>query len=135
VLAGSGITIVKSNGTYTFSVMQSAGISIDVVDKGTINTGTVTFTASAGSKQKLTVGGPLTIAFTGWPVPGIYGEIEIQLVNAGVGVTWPTVNWLVGNGASNTTFSAMGVTLVGSGSNWVVVWTTDGGTSIYGRAA
>ena len=95
----------------------------------------MTFDVSVSSKQKLTVGGALTVAFSGWPASGNYGEVEVQLVNGGVNVTWPTIRWLLGDGTTSTTFANMGVTLSGAGSNWVVIWSTDGGTTLYGKAA
>jgi hypothetical protein len=112
-----------------------------VLDKGTVTSGTVTFSAADGggtpfSKQKLTVGGSLTIATSNWPTTGTYAEIEVMLVNGGSAtITWPTVNWLVGNGSNTTTFSLMGVTLYSSGVNWVTMWSVDNGTTVYGRAA
>src|SRR5262245_11665079 len=134
VVAGSGMTIAKSGGTYTFTATPSIPPSVQV-DKGTVNSGTVTFVVSAGTKQKLTVGGALTIAFSDWPTSGTYGEVEIQLVNGGIGVTWPgAIKWLIGDGTNSTTFGDMGVTLQNAATNWVLVWSTDNGTSIYGRA-
>ena len=105
-----------------------------LVDKGTVGTGTVTFDVSVSSKQKLTVSGALTIAFSGWPGAGAYAQIEIELVDGGTNVTWPTVSWMKGDGTSSTTFSSMGVTLASSGTNWVIVWSTDGGSTLYGIA-
>ena len=105
------------------------------VDKGSVGTGTVTLDASASFKQKLTVTGALTVAFSGWPAAGTYGEIEIELVNGGTNVSWPTVHWLKGDGTSSTTFSDMGVTLQTSGTNFVVVWSTDSGATLWGSAA
>jgi len=170
VIAGTGISIVKSGLTYTFSntlpvvaiasladatvplggsefvavsqggvdkkISQKALISaLPVVDKGVVTTGTVTFTVSAGSKQKLTVGGALTVAFTGWPASGNYGEIEINLVNGGAfAVTWPLVNWMVGDGTSSTNFASMLVALAAAGTNFVLVWSIDGGATLYGKA-
>jgi hypothetical protein len=105
-------------------------------DDGAVVSGTVNFDYLDGSKQKLTVGGNLAVLFTGWPKTGTYGEIEIELVNGSAHtITWPTVNWLKGDGTSSTTFSDMGVTLASSGTNFVVVWTTNGGTTLYGSAA
>lgn len=110
-------------------------VSISETDKGTINSGVVTFDVSVSSVQKLTVGGALTVAFINWPVSGRYGEIEIELINGGTNVTWPAINWLKGDGTNSTTFSSMGVTLNGSGTNWVIVWSTTGGSVLWGRAA
>lgn len=109
-------------------------VSIAQTNKGTVNSGTVTFDVSVSSKQKLTIGGALTVALTGWPASGNYGEVEIELVNAGTNVTWPTVRWLVGDGTNSTTFAAMGVTLASAGTNWVNLWSTTGGTTLWGKA-
>lgn len=127
---------VQNGQTVQLTVAQISALSTSmaVVNKGSVGSGTVTFLQSDGGKQKLTVAGVLTIAFAGWPVSGTYGEIEIQLVNGGIGVFWPVVNWLVGDGTTSTTFSAMNVTLQNSGTNWVIVWTTNGGTTLYGKA-
>lgn len=106
-------------------------------DKGTVSSGTVTFNATLWSKYKLTVGGALTIAFSNWwPGSQSYSEVQIQLVNGGAfAITWPsTINWMKGDGTSSTTFSSMGVTLQASGSNFVTVWSPDGGTTFYGTA-
>lgn len=106
------------------------------IDKGSVGTGTVTFDVSAAVRQKLTVTGSLEIAFSNWATTGNESEIKLQIVNGRAGtITWPSVNWLIGNGASSTTFSDMGVTLAISGSNFVWIWTSDGGTTLYGTAA
>jgi hypothetical protein len=105
-------------------------------DDGSVAGGSVNFDLLDSSKQKLTVGGNLTVSFTSWPKSGTYGEIEVELVNGGAHtITWPTVNWLKGDGTNSTTFADMGVTLASSGTNFVVVWTTDGGATVYGSAA
>lgn len=168
VEAGTGISIVKSNGVYTitntfaapatipdlpvasapptgsepFEIFQSGEnrrITFDqlntVVDRGTASSGTVTIVPTAGRNQKLTVGGAISVQFSGWGSSGIHREVELQLVNGGVNVTWlGTINWIIGDGSTDTTFSAMGVTLTGSGSNWIIVWSNDGGTTVYGKA-
>jgi len=132
VLAGTGITITRSNGTYTFAL--SSTISDVVVNKGTVS-GAVGFLVSAGRKQRATLGGVSTFSFSGWPSSGNYGEVEIQLQNGGAfAITWPTILWFKGDGTSNTAFASMGVTLNALGPNFVRVWSTDGGITVYGRA-
>lgn len=105
-----------------------------IIDKGTVGTGTVTFNVAQAQKQKLTVSGGVTIAFTGWSNAGSYSEIEIELVNGSSNVTWPTVRWMAGDGTFSSSFSGTGVTLASSGTNWVTNWSTDGGSTIYGSA-
>ena len=103
-----------------------------ITDKGTVSSGTVTFNYANGKRQKLTVGGALTIALSGG-VAGEFQEMFVQIVNGGSAViTWPTVTWMVGDGSSSATFSSMGVTLRSSGSNWVYFWTD--GTTNFGKA-
>ena len=111
-------------------------VSLAQTDRGNSGTATITLDVSVATKQKLTITGTTTIAYSNWPASGTYGEIELMLVNgASSTVTWPTVSWLKGDGTNSTTFSTMGVTLYSSGTNFVIVWSTDGGTTLYGRAA
>lgn len=134
ILAEAGLALLSAANVFTALQSIPAFKSVQT-DKGSIGTGTVTFDVSVASKQKLTVTGSLAIAFSNWPSSGTYGEVEIQLVNGGAGtVTWPTTSWLVGDGTTSTTFSSMGVTLSASGTNTVIVWSTDGGTTLYGKA-
>src|SRR5262245_35184303 len=134
VVAGSGITITKTGLTYQFDA-AGHGI-ITQVDKGTVISGTVNFTVSESEKQKVTVGAALTVSFSGWPASGNYAETEIEMVNGGAfAVTWPAaIRWLLGDGTFSNTFTAMGVVLQGSGTNHILVWSTTGGSVIWGRA-
>lgn len=130
-LDGSVLTIGAGGGGGDSEI-----ISLTQTDKGTVTSGTVTFDASVATKQKLTVGGNLTIAYSNWPASGVYGEVEVQLVNGGAHtITWPSVNWVLGDGTTSATFADMGVTLQASGTNHVLTWTADGGATVYGRAA
>ena len=118
-----------------FDLNNLGAMDWDVTNKGSVSSGTVTFSASVDMKQKLTVTGGLTIAFDSWPASG-YGEVEVMLVNGGSAtVTHATVNWAVGDGTTSTTFSDTGITLATSGTNHLIVWTTDGGTTLYGVAS
>lgn len=104
------------------------------LDKGTVTSGTVTFNASKWQKYKLTVGGNLTIAFSSWLANG-YNEVQIQLVNGGSAtLTWPSINWMKGDGTSSTSFASLGVTLQASGTNFVTVWSPDAGATLFGTA-
>lgn len=126
------VTLSQMQGTIT--AISSEEIAL-LVDKGTVTSGTVTFNRNDSSKQKLTVGGNLTVAVTGFPVSGIYSELEIQLVNGGAfTVTWPAVTWMKGDGTSDPSFSSMGVTLQNPGTNFVLIWTSNGGATLYGKA-
>jgi len=78
--------------------------------------------------------GAQTLSITAWPPTGNMGELLIEGVNLGAAtITWPTINWIKADGTTTTTFSANGVTLQASGTDWVLLWTRDGGTTIYGK--
>lgn len=118
----------QSNAGLTSNFGQITFIQID---KGTIGSGTVTFDVSMAARQKLTLSGSASIAFANWI--GGFSELRIQLINGAAGVGWPTVTWMKGDGTSSSTFGSMGVTL-SSGTNWVEVWSSDSGTTVYGSA-
>jgi len=104
-----------------------------VTDKGTVTSGTTTFNFANGKKQKVTVGGNVTFAFSG-AGGNEYSELFLQVVNGGAyTITWPTVTWIVGDGTTSSSFSAMGVVLQSSGTNHVYIWTYDGST-YFGKA-
>jgi hypothetical protein len=103
-------------------------------DKGNSGTTTQTLDYTAGSHQKITATGNHTIATSNWPPSGNLGELLLELVNGGAyTITWPTVNWIKSDGSTTTTFSSNGVTLQSSGTDWVYLWSRDGGTTIYGK--
>ncbi len=78
--------------------------------------------------------GAQTLSITNWPPSGNLGELLIEGVNLGGStITWPSINWITSNGSTTTTFSSNGVTLQTSGIDWVLLWTRDAGTTIYGK--
>jgi hypothetical protein len=78
--------------------------------------------------------GAQTLSITNWPPSGNLGELLIEGVNLGAAtITWPTINWVKSDGTTTTTFSSNGVTLQTSGTDWVLLWTRDAGTTIYGK--
>jgi hypothetical protein len=136
ILTSSSGTIVSfSGGIKTLICGFASQLYANVqVSDGTATSGTKTLDASLYS-HKLTVGGAFTLAVSNWGPTGTLSEIEIELVNgASSTITWPTVNWVKGDGTISTTFSTMSVTLATSGTNTVMLWTTSGGTTVYGRA-
>lgn len=78
--------------------------------------------------------GSQTLTISNWPPTGNLGELLIEGVNLGAAtITWPTINWIKSDGTTTTTFSSNGVTLQSSGTDWVLLWTRDAGTTIYGK--
>ncbi len=78
--------------------------------------------------------GSQTLTISNWPLSGEYGTLFIEGVNLGVPtITWPTINWVKTDGSFTTTFASNGVTLQASGTDFILLWTRDGGTTIYGK--
>lgn len=78
--------------------------------------------------------GAQTLSIANWPPTDNLGELLIQGVNLGAAtITWPTINWIKSDGTFTTTFSSNGVTLQASGTDFILLWTRDGGTTIYGK--
>ena len=126
------------SGDITFAGYGAIGESYTEVAKGSVSSGTVTFTLSAGNSQTLTVAGALTIAFAGWPTTGHAAAMLLRLTNAGsAAVTVTTVNWVLPSGSLTTSISAyltaISRTLQTSGVDWAVIWNDDGGTTLYGK--
>jgi hypothetical protein len=87
-----------------------------------------------GSVQRWAPTGTVTLTVTNWPPSGNLGELFIEGVNLGAAtITWPSINWITSTGATTTTFALNGVTLQTSGTDWVLLWTRDAGTTIYGK--
>lgn len=87
-----------------------------------------------GSVQRWAPSGTVTLAIANWPPSGGLGELLIEGVNLGAAsITWPTINWIKSDGSMTTTFASNGVTLRTSGIDFVMLWTRDGGTTVYGK--
>ena len=87
-----------------------------------------------GSHQRWAPTGTPTLSITNWPPSGTLGELLIEGVNLGAAtITWPTINWIKSDGTTTTTFAQNGVTLQSSGTDWILLWTRDAGTTIYGK--
>ena len=136
----------KANkGANTFTGNQTGGdnkliqwllqdVGTVYVNKGTVSTGTVTFDYSQGAHQRLQVGGALTIAVNGWAPTDNNSTLLIELVNgSSAAITWPTINWVKSDGTTTTSFASNGVTLQTSGTDFIVLWTRDAGTTVYGK--
>lgn len=126
----SSLASKASLGANTFT----AGQAVNIIDKGTVTTGTSTFSFAASNVQRLQVGGALTVATSNWPASGTMGEMLVELVNgAAFVITWPAIRWVLTDGTNVTTFASNGVTLQASGTDWVLLWTRDGGATVYGK--
>jgi hypothetical protein len=88
-----------------------------------------------GEMQRWAPSGTVTLSITNWPVSGEYGTLLIEGVNLGAAtITWPgAINWITSDGSFTTTFSSNGVALQTSGTDFIFLFTRDGGTTIYGK--
>ncbi|MHB8808970.1 MAG: hypothetical protein ACYC9M_03015 [Desulfobulbaceae bacterium] len=136
---GAGLASNTFTGPQAYSDQQASqamlkDCGVVFLDKGPSGTATQTLDYTSGSHQKITATGAHTIATSNWPPSGNLGELLLELVNGGAyTITWPTVNWIKTDGTTTTTFSANGVTLQASGTDFIVLWSRDGGATIYGK--
>lgn len=89
--------------------------------------------------QKMTVTGAVTVSFSGIPAPPSVGELWLEIINGGAyTLNWPVINWIktdgtmVANSANAPIPSAAG-TLQSSGTDFVFIWTRDGGSTYFGK--
>ncbi len=145
-LVGRATTDTLTNKTLGSGTVLGANVSgqdfnltrVDLQDFGYVyfNSGTTNALDYVnGSHQRWAPNtGAQTLSITNWPPSGNLGELLIEGVNLGAAtITWPTINWIKSDGTTTTTFSANGVTLQASGIDWVLLWTRDAGTTIYGK--
>ncbi len=110
------------------------------VAKGNSGTSTQTYDYTAGSVQTSTATGNHTLATSNWPPTGNLGVILILLTNGGAyTLTMPTINWIQPSGVVTTSFSTYLASLTGrsalqsSGTDQILWWSLDAGTTIYGK--
>ena len=136
----SGITLSASTlgGNLTggdYSLTRTMYKDTGWVYYNSTTTAALDFTNGSQQRWAPTASSSPTLSITNWPPSGNLGELLIEGVNLGAAgtITWPTINWITSTGATTTTFSANGVTLQTSGTDWCLLWTRDAGTTIYGK--
>lgn len=138
-LAGNTFTgaQVYSDQVHSRAMLQDCGLVF--LDKGNSGTSTQTLDFTAGSHQKITATGNHTIATSNWPPTGNLGDMLLELTNGGAyTITWPTINWRKPDGTFTTSISTYlaantgRVALQSSGTDFIVLWSRDAGTTIYG---
>lgn len=90
--------------------------------------------ANGGVQRWAPATGAQSLTITGWPASGRQGTLWIEGVNLGAAtISWPTINWVYSDGAISTTFPSSEITLRTSGIDFIMLWSRDGGTTIYGK--
>ena len=82
--------------------------------------------------------GAQTLSFANWPASGQQSVVLIEGVNLGAStITWPSINWVKKDGTFTTTIATYltdaSITLQSSGTDFFMVWSRDGGTTLYGK--
>lgn len=113
--------------------VQSLGFTF--IDDGEIGGGElVTCLFSDGEVHRVEATSEFQISFGGWQASGTRCEMEIECVNfGGKTITWDTLRWVIAGGAYTTIASNNGVTFQTSGIDYLLLWTDDGGATIYAK--
>lgn len=134
---GDGVTAYNALG-YGFQAETSGGGGFveptAVATAGTANS--FSFDYSQGQHHFASFEGSAagTIAVQKWPASGKSATMLLELTNAGLApsITWPAAGkWVLANGTFSSSFAATGVTLQASGTDFVLLWTRDGGITVY----
>lgn len=132
------IAAAGTDGQLSRYMLIDCGLT--AVDKGNSGTSTQTYDYTAGSLQTSTATGNHTIATSNWPPTGNLGNILILLTNGGAfTLTWPTINWIQPSGVTTTSISTYlaantgRTALQSSGTDQILLWSRDAGTTIYGK--
>lgn len=108
-----------------------------VIALGSVS-GATPVNVSSGECHTLSVaaGATATLTFSGWgPNATVSDQMLVISVGAGSTINWPAGYKFVGaDGTIYTTFAAAQTPLSTSQVNHVVLWTIDGGTTVYVRA-
>jgi hypothetical protein len=112
------------------------------LNKGNSGTTTQDLAYIGGSHQKITATGAFTITTSLWPPTGNLGIMLLEATDFGAHtVTWPTINWILPDGTTTTTISTWLAANTGrtafqsSGTDFLVLYSRDSGTTIYGKFA
>ena len=130
--SGNGGKYLKTNGSVA-SWDDTDSLGVVHLDKGNSGTTAQVIDFTAAESQKLTATGNFTISTTGWPTAR-GGSVLLKLVNGGAyTLTWTGITWVKSDGTFTTNFSLSGVTLQAAGTDFILFWSDDGGTTVYAK--
>lgn len=98
-------------------------------------TNTLLYTNGSVQRWAPAGGSNPTLVISNWPGSGELAELLIEGQNLGGAgtITWPTINWIKADGTFTTTFSNLNITLQTGNIDFIILWTRDGGTTVYGK--
>lgn len=127
---GTTWEVTATTGSQGVSGFSGFGGVYVYYDSNTTNT----LNFNNGSYQRWAPTGSPTLAISNWPAAGTFSELVIEGINLGAAtITWPTINWIKADGTTTTTFGDLSIVLQNSGTDFIVLWTRDGGTTVYGK--
>lgn len=137
LIQSTGLSIDDSNNLtgvdalLTRMMLQDTGW--DFHDSGA--TATINYVNGSVQRWAPTAASNPTLTISNWPPSGAMGELLIEGVNLGAAgtITFPTANWLKSDGTFAASPSAANITLQSSGIDFILLWTRDGGTTIYAK--
>ncbi|MDQ1920553.1 hypothetical protein [Massilia pseudoviolaceinigra] len=125
------LTVPGAGGTIALlSDLQELTRSMTYYDNGT---STAIAYANGGTQRVAPASGAKTMSFTGWPASGKQAVQFLELVNIGSGGTpaWPAgARFIRYDGVIQTTAAAANITWQTGGTDYVMVSTRDGGTTL-----
>lgn len=120
VEAGGGGAVDSVNGYTGVVVLDQTDIEAATVVAQTTTGATLDVDYSASVYQTVTFDQNCAVSVINWPVTGTRGKIELRVVNGG---------------AFTVTVAGKTLPLTAAGTDVVVLWTEDGGTTVYGGVA
>lgn len=130
--AGKFYTTDGASGSWGEVDIDSVGVA--TIDKGNSGLTAQVLNYAAAESQKLTITGNCAISTANWPT-GRTGYLMLKLVNGGAyTLTWSGTTWIKSDGTQTTNFSLSGITLQSAGTDFILFWSDDGGTTVYAKA-
>ncbi len=120
-----------SDGLLSRWMFQDTGW--DWHDSGTTNA--LNYMNGSAQRWTPTASSNPTLTIASWPPSGAMGELLIEGVNLGAAgtIAFPTANWIKSDGTFAASPSAANVTLQSTGTDFILFWTRDAGTTLYAK--
>lgn len=136
-LSSNKVSAVGSDGVITRQMLKDCGLSY--YDSTTTNA----LDYVNGSHQRWTPNtGAQTLSLSNWAPSGNLSILLLEGVNLGAAtITWPTFAWVMPDGTTTSSVSTfltantLRTAFKTSGTDFLVLWTRDAGTTIYARFA